>query len=87
MKAIQHIKIEKQNIGKLEALDCIRKIERDEDTGEIICYLRPESTFGLPIVREGEYLVQFETKLWQRFGSSAYLDLVSNPSEERRGWR
>ena len=59
----------------------------DEDTGEIICYLRPESTFGLPIVREGEYLVQFETKLWQRFGSSAYLALVSNPSEERRGWR
>ena len=87
MKAIQHIKIEKQNIGKLEALDCIRKIERDEDTGEIICYLRSESTFVLPIVREGEYLMQFESKLWQRFGSSAYLALVSNPSEERQGWR
>lgn len=87
MKVIQHIKIEKQNIEKLEALDCMRKIEHDENTGEIICHLRPESTFGLPIIREGEYLVQFETKLWQRFGSSAYLALVSNPSEERRGWR
>lgn len=87
MKVIQHIKIEKQNIEKLEALDCMRKIEHDENTGEIICYLRPESTFGLPVVREGEYLVQFETKLWQRFGSSAYLAFVSNASEERRGWR
>ena len=50
MKVIQHIKIEKQNIEKLEALDCMRKIEHDENTGEIICYLRPESTFGLPVV-------------------------------------
>ena len=86
MKSIQHIKIERRNIEKLKALDCIRKIEEDK-TGNITCYLHPESTCGLPIAKEGEYLVQFESKLWQRFGSSAYLALVSNPSEQRRGWR
>ena len=83
MKAIQHIKIERRNIEKLKALDCIRKIEEDK-TGDITCYLHPESTCGLPIAKEGEYLVQFETNMWQRFGAIAYLALVSNPSEERR---
>ena len=83
MKAIQHIKIERRNIEKLKALDCIRKIEEDK-TGNITCYLHPESTCGLPIAQEGEYLVQFETNMWQRFGAIAYLALVSNPSEERR---
>ena len=83
MKAIQHIKIERRNIEKLKALDCIRKIEEDK-TGNITCYLHPESSCGLPIAKEGEYLVQFETNMWQRFGAIAYLALVSNPSEERR---
>ena len=83
MKAIQHIKIERRNIEKLKALDCIRKIEEDK-TGNITCYLHPESTCGLPIAKEGEYLVQFETNMWQCFGAIAYLALVSNPSEERR---
>ena len=83
MKAIQHIKIERRNIEKLKALDCIRKIEEDK-TGNITCYLHPESTSGLRIAKEGEYLVQFETNMWQRFGAIAYLALVSNPSEERR---
>lgn len=86
MKVIRYIKIEKQNIEKLKALDCIRKMEHDKDSGEIVCYLHPECTLGLPIVREDEYLVQFESKLWQRFGANAYLALVSNPSDERRRW-
>lgn len=83
MKSKQHIKIERRNIEKLKALDCIRKIEEDK-TGNITCYLHPESTCGLPIAKEGEYLVQFETNMWQRFGAIAYLALVSNSSEERR---
>lgn len=83
MKSKQHIKIEKRNIEKLKALDCIRRIEEDK-TGNITCYLHPESTCGLPIAKEGECLVQFETNMWQRFGAIAYLALVSNPSEERR---
>ena len=83
MKSKQHIKIERRNIEKLKALDCIRKIEEDK-TGNITCYLHPESSRGLPIAKEGEYLVQFETNMWQRFGAIAYLALVSNPSEERR---
>lgn len=83
MKLKQHIKIEKRNIEKLKALDCIRRIDEDK-TGNITCYLHPKSTCGLPIAKEGEYLVQFETNMWQRFGAIAYLALVSNPSDERR---
>ena len=38
MKSKQHIKIEKRNIEKLKALDCIRRIEEDK-TGNITCFI------------------------------------------------
>lgn len=87
MKIVRTIRVRKENLAEISALDCVRRIDI-EANGEIIVHLRPESTEGRLTVRKDEYLIQWETGGWQRCGAEALNLIYKNPgSEAGRQWR
>lgn len=87
MKAIKHIRIKKETVSELQKLDAVEKVELMPD-GEIMVLLKQEATEGRREAFKGEYLVQWENGLWQRFGDAAFQTLLKNPGKEAgKQWR
>lgn len=81
MKIVKTIKIGKTNIEEICSLECVDRLDWSED-GILIVHLSPGLTKGRLTVRTGEYLCQFASGLWQRFGSEAFGKTVCKPRKE-----
>lgn len=81
MKIVKTIKISKTNIEEILFLECVDRLGWSED-GTLEVHLNPGLTKGRLTVREGEYLCQFASGLWQRFGSEAFGKTVCKPRKE-----
>lgn len=49
-------------------------------------YLNATETKGSLFVMEGDYIVQFASKQWQRVGCEAYNRIFKNPAKEGDKW-
>ena len=85
MKVIYSIKVHKDNVSQLKKLDCFTSVRKDT-AGKIICQFKDNKTRGSMIARTGDYVVQFGSGEWQRFGAEAYSSLVKNPTEKGAQW-
>lgn len=83
MDVIKQIKVTYKNKSQLEKLDCVQHIELISER-EIAIRLKDECTEGLPVIQEGEYLIQWKTGKWQRFGAESYNKLCTKPSKDNR---
>lgn len=79
MKVIYSIKVHRDNLEKLQKLDCFSSVGTDT-SGNIVCQFKDNKTRGSLIARTGDYIVQFGSGEWQRFGSEAFSLLIKNPS-------
>lgn len=77
MKIKKTIKIERKNLNELASLDCVEKA--DVKGNQITVRLKEEYTNGSRTLHEGEYLVQYDCGLYQRYGEEAILRLVNTP--------
>lgn len=77
MKANKIIKVHRVNLEALSKLDCVEYIKHRSDG--IVIKLKEEFTNGFPILHDGDFLVQFESGLYQRFGSEAIQRFIRNP--------
>lgn len=82
MDVKKYIEVTCRNYKELKKLECVKDIQLKSGT-ELELTIKPECTQGMPIVREGDYLVQFASGSWQRFGSEAFLKLNLLPSKIR----
>lgn len=81
MKVIKTIKIDKSNIKEISSLGCVENIEwLHDDT--LFVRLKDGSTHGKQTLTNGDYLCQFESGLWQRFGAEALNRIFKNPAKE-----
>ncbi len=78
MKVIKSIRITKDTIDALKRLDVVENVSTTPSR-DIIVRLRPEFTEGKLEAIKNEYLVQWESGKWQRYGSIAYDLLFHNP--------
>lgn len=77
MKVKKTIKIERKNLNELASLDCV---ENSTVKGnQITVRLKEEYTKGSRTLHEGEYLVQYDCGLYQRYGEEAILRLLNTP--------
>ena len=81
MKIVKTIKIGKSNVEEISSLECVDSIEWCEDC-TLTVHIKPEMTRGRLTVRTGEYLCQFASGLWQRFGSEAFGKTICKPRKE-----
>ena len=79
MKVIYSIRIKRNKIDELRKLDIVESVDLTTD-GNIVVSLKPELTDGKLEAAKDEYLVQWESGKWQRYGSVAYDLLCLNPS-------
>lgn len=77
MKIKKTIKIERKNLNELASLDCFDKATVKGN--QITVRLKEEYTKGSRTLHEGEYLVQYDCGLYQRYGEEAILRLVNTP--------
>lgn len=80
MKVVKHIKIRKETVGEILKLDAVETVEMWHD-GRIVVRLLPECTDGKCEAMKDEYIVQFKTGKWQRYGNEAFLRLVSKTDD------
>ena len=80
MKVKNIIRISKENINALRNLECVESIE--QNGRDITVRLKPERTDGKLEARNGEYLIQWGNKMWQRYGSDAINMLSENHGAE-----
>ena len=80
MKIIKDIRVKKENIDIIRTLECY-KSDKIVD-GILTVYLNATETKGSLFVREGDYIVQFASKQWQRVGCEAYNRIFKNPAKE-----
>lgn len=82
MKIIQHVKVWRKTVGELKTLDCVETVSvNPADPKAVTVRLFDSKTRGHRFAHTGDYLVKFETGLWQRFGCNAFQALHLNPSE------
>ena len=74
MDIIQQIRVQAQNVEVLKNLDCVRDIKTDGNN--ITVYLKDNKTFGNLIALTDEWLVEYRTGMWQRFGKDAYQQQI-----------
>lgn len=74
------IRIRKENIRELEKLKCVESIKQNERG--IFVRLNPEYTEGKLEAVKDEYLVQWDSGKWQRFGEIAISRISKNPGKE-----
>lgn len=74
MDIIQQIRVQVQNIEVLKNLDCVRDMKTDGNN--ITVYLKDNKTLGNLIALTDEWLVEFKTGMWQRFGKEAYQQQI-----------
>ena len=80
MKVKKTIRIRKENIRELKKLECVESIE--QNGRDILVHLNPEYTEGKQEAVRDEYLVQWGSGKWQRFGEAAFNHLYKNPAKE-----
>lgn len=80
MKVKKTIRIRKENIRELKKLECVESIE--QNGRDILVRLNPEYTEGKQEAVRDEYLVQWDSGKWQRFGEAAFNHLYKNPVKE-----
>lgn len=80
MKVKKTIRIRKENISELKKLECVESIE--QNGRDILVHLNPEYTEGKQEAVRDEYLVQWGSGKWQRFGEAAFNHLYKNPAKE-----
>lgn len=79
MRILRSIKVWNGNIDKLNQLECLRSINVDEKTKDVTCHIKDNKTMSSLIAHSGDWLVEYETGMWQRFGDNAHSMLVFNP--------
>lgn len=80
MKIKRSIKIAKDTVAELEALDCVNSVA--VSGSEILVILSDVNNKGNTIAHKGDFLCQFDSGLWQRFGSEAMNRTYKNPATE-----
>lgn len=86
MKVIYTIRVKKENLNEISNLEAVESICRKEK-GEIVVILNPDFTEGKREVLENDYIVQWKSGKYQRFGAVAFDNLFKTPSEEGKQWR
>lgn len=81
MKVKKTIRVRKETVNDLLKQECVERVEQWHD-GNIVVKLFPCYTDGKTELRKGEYLVQFNSGKWQRFGAEAFNKLLKNPGKE-----
>ena len=81
MKVKKTIRVRKETVNDLLNQECVERVEQWHD-GNIVVKLFHGYTDGKPELRKGEYLVQFNSGKWQRFGADAFQKLLKNPGKE-----
>lgn len=81
MKVKKTIRVRKETVNELLKQECVERVEQWHD-GNIVVKLLPGYTDGKPELYKGEYLVQFNSGKWQRFGTEAFQKLLKNPGKE-----
>lgn len=80
MKIIYSIKVHIDHLKTLQGLKCLQSVDVGEDGKSITCQFKDNNTRGSLIARTNDWLVEFSTGEWQKFGDAAYQQLVWNPS-------
>ena len=80
MNVKKAIRIRKENICDISKLECVENVV--EKDGDIKVTLKPEHTDGRLEAVKDEYLVQWGSGKWQRFGEAAFNHLYKNPAKE-----
>lgn len=80
MKIIFSIRVHRDNLERLRQLKCLQSVDVSEDGKKITCQFKDNKTRGSLIARTGDWLVEFSSGLWQRYGNEAYQGLCWNPS-------
>lgn len=86
MNIIKSIRVWRNNIDELRSLDCLEFVIVSQDRNrrmDITVRFKDEATDGSPIARTGDWLVQYKTGKWQRFGNNVYQSLSFNPVQKR----
>lgn len=81
MNVIYSIRVYKGNIKVLKSLKCFESVSI-KDGGDIICQFKPNKTRGSLIARNGDWVVEFSTGEYQRYGSEAYNRLFRTQNAE-----
>ena len=81
MKVKKTIRVRKETVNDLLRQECVERVELWHDDN-IVVKLFPGYTDGKQELRKGEYLVQFNSGKWQRFGAEAFQKLLKNPGKE-----
>ena len=81
MKVKKTIRVRKETVNDLLKQECVERVDQCHD-GNIVVKLFPGYTDGKLELRKGEYLVQFNSGKWQRFGADAFKKLLKNPGKE-----
>lgn len=74
MDIIRQIRVQVQNVEVLKHLDCVRDIKTDGN--KITVYLKDNKTLGNRIALTDEWLAEYQTGMWQRFGKEAYQQQI-----------
>lgn len=75
----KQIKICKENLELLRSLPAVRSVVVGDGGRNIKIRLHDDS-----VLHKGDYLVQFASGLWQRFGAVAVNNLVMRPSDRMK---
>lgn len=86
MKVIYTIRVKKENINELSKLESVERIFNNEK-GRMVVLLKQDFTDGKREVAENDYIVQWKSGKYQRFGAVAFDNLFKTPSEEGKQWR
>lgn len=81
MKVKKTIRVSKETVNDLLKQKCVERVEQLHD-GNIVVKLFTGYTDGKTELRKGEYIVQFNSGKWQRFGAEAFHKLLKNPGKE-----
>lgn len=86
MNVINHIGIKKETVSTIRKLEAVERVDMMPD-GNIVVHLRPEFTDGKKQAVKNEYLVQWSSGKWQRFGADAFQRLFLAPNDTARQQR
>lgn len=74
------IRVHKNNLETLKTLKCLQSVSVSEDGKAVTCQFKDNKTRGSLIARTGDWIVEYATGEYQRFGNEAYQRLCWNPS-------
>lgn len=86
MNIVKSVRVWRNNIEELMSLDCLEFVNVSEDRHhrmKITVRFKDEVTDGSPIAHTGDWLVQYKTGKWQRFGNNVYQSLSFKPVQKQ----